>query len=582
MAVKTEPQSERERWYRHLVAAAGGLAQGSTTQGMLQGVCDTLVDVSRHVLGAWLYTFSSGHNGEIEQTYTAGLAPDFLSKTRKVADFCAWLTLHQQGEHRIIGAWLGPSEAPMGALGVVLDHSDYVDRVGADPLELFGKTVGGLLGQARLREQLRAAAEIDELTGLLNRSAVRAALKHVHARAERENSPYAILLFDLDGFKIVNDHYGHLAGDKVLVNVAHRLRHALRDGDWIGRWGGDEFLAVLPDIEVDEALSIADRACALMRARSIPLNDAAPICVTGTVGLACYPVDEVDPPRLIGLADAALYEAKQEGRDTVRRPTVRGRRLHTMAGRIAEALEYDRIRPAFQPIVDLSSGKTIGYEALARLVEPGSRPVVVDADEFIEVASLRHLIHHIDFRMFRAALHHCEQEREHGTYSLHFINISAGLLRQPDMIASLAELVARQRKWNGRKRCPIVLEITERDFVDSQQALAMLEPLIGQGARLALDDFGSGYASFRYLADLPVEFLKIEGLLVRQAASTDKCKAIVRGIRDVADELGVTTLAEGIEDAPTADLMQTMGIGLGQGRYFSAPLLAPGQPAMEG
>lgn len=291
-------------------------------------------------------------------------------------------------------------------------------------------------------------------------------------------------------------------------------------------------------------------------------------------GLACYPLDELEPRQLLGIADAALYEAKDTGRNRVQRPTARGRRIYTMASRIETALQSHGLQPAYQAIVDLRTGKTIGYQALARLIaNDAGHQGIIDAEEFIEVASLRHLIHRIDYSMFRSALRHCQEQVQCGVHLLHFINVSAGLLRQREMMNALTALLREQQSACGPGEHPVVVEITERDFIDSHQALEMLQPLVDQGVRLAIDDFGSGYSSFRYLVDLPIHFLKIEGRLVRQAPTITKARAVIRSIRYIARELQLVTLAEGIEDAATADHMRELGVDLGQGRFFAPPAL---------
>lgn len=569
------PDVERELLQTTLFGATAELAQQQDPALVLQGVCETLVRASPHILAAWLYTFDSPDDrGRIGALFAAGAVPEAVLSARRVDDLADYLEPQMLRGQQLMCFRLAASEVLAGGFGVTVDRSNYFERVGTEPLNLFGKVAGALLEQVTLRSRLREAAEYDELTGLLNRPAIQAALDHIHARAERENLPYAILLIDLDQFKAINDHYGHQTGDTVLAQVAQLLNGAVRHGDWVGRWGGEEFLILLPDAEADEAMGIAERARREVGSRTFMIEQQHALQLTISGGLACYPLDESEPTQLLGIADAALYEAKDNGRNRVQRPTARGRRIYTMASRIETALQSNGLQPAYQAIVDLRTDETIGYQALARLIANDTgHQGIIEAEEFIEVASLRHLIHRVDYSMFRSALRHCQYQVQSGVHLLHFINVSAGLLRQPDMMNALTALLREHQSTCGSGEHPVVVEITERDFIDSQQALEMLQPLVDQGVRLAIDDFGSGYSSFRYLVDLPVHFLKIEGRLVRQACTAAKAQAVIRSIRYVARELQVVTLAEGIEDSATADRMRELGVDLGQGRYFAPPVL---------
>ncbi|MEJ2686967.1 MAG: EAL domain-containing protein [Gammaproteobacteria bacterium] len=569
------PAVERELLQTTLFGATAELAQRQDPALVLQGVCETLVRASPHILAAWLYTFdSSDDRGRIGALYAAGAVPQAVLSAKRVDDLADYLAPQMLQGQQLMCFRLGASEVLAGGFGVTVNRSNYFERVGTEPLNLFGKVAGALLEQVTLRSRLREAAEYDDLTGLLNRPAIQAALDHIHARAEREQLPYAILLIDLDQFKTVNDHYGHQAGDAILAQVAQLLNNAVRHGDWVGRWGGEEFLILLPDAEADEAMGIADRARRAVGSRTFMIEQRRALQLTISGGLACYPLDELEPRQLLGIADAALYEAKDTGRNRVQRPTARGRRIYTMASRIETALQSDGLQPAYQAIVDLRTGRTIGYQALARLIANDTgHQGIIDAEEFIEVASLRHLIHRIDYSMFRSALRHCQEQVQCGVHVLHFINVSAGLLRQREMMNALTALLREHQSTCGPGEHPVVVEITERDFIDSHQALEMLHPLVDQGVRLAIDDFGSGYSSFRYLVDLPIHFLKIEGRLVRQAPTITKARAVIRSIRYIARELQLVTLAEGIEDAATADRMRELGVDLGQGRFFAPPAL---------
>lgn len=572
-----DPGIERDRVQSVLFQAVAELAQANDTGAVLQGVCDRLVDASPNILTAWVYLLGPpGGQVKLCEVHAAGARRSAIRRARSLPVLMRAVTpggLHE--DEQLMCFPLGEGVTVSGGIGVRVRPQNYLDVIGTDPLGHFAIVAGALLRQAQLRAHLRQLADYDELTGLMNRAAVQAALDHVHAQAERRGAPYALILLDVDHFKAINDNHGHAAGDLVLSWCAQSLRAVLRDQDWVGRWGGEEFLIVLPDAEAGEALQVANRVGAQISGQPFALEDGR-LQVTVSGGVASYPLDGINPGELLSLADAALYAAKDGGRNRVQRPTFDGRHRHTMAARIEDGLREDRFRPALQPIVDLRTTTLVGYEVLARLIDPVTRKPE-PAGSFIDVANQRHLVHHIDHRMFLAALEHLRRDvQAHGQPCMCFVNVSAALLRRPALIADLIEHVREHLTGMGTDTLPLVLEITERDFVDSVQARELLQPFIDLGVRLALDDFGSGYGSFRYLADLPISFLKIEGTLVRDAIEDAKCRAVVQGIRDIASELGLITLAEGIETREAAMLMNELGIDLGQGFCLGRPEVQQG------
>lgn len=571
---------ERSLLHKALLTATAALVREQDPQAAVQRACEALVAASPHVRMAWIALRQS--DLPIRALYSSSSAPAALAEAHSAEEMVAALDRSQgpQGDEQFVCIPFSDRNAELrGVVGVFADQADYFERVELDPFYVFADVCSALLKQAVLRQRLKALAEYDELTGLINRAAMRPILEHVHAHAKRDGQAYAVILFDLDQFKSVNDQYGHAVGDRVLAETAARARAALREGDWLARWGGEEFLALLPGAEADEALAVADRVrTEVGRAPFVQDSFSCKLNLSG--GVAAFPLDGSALEELISVADAALYEAKDSGRNRVQRPSRRGRRVYALAGQIEEALRTGRLVPAYQPIVELAGGRVVGQEVLARLVRAEG---VLDASEFIEIANLRHLVHQIDFQIFSRAVLHCRAQVENEEPGLlHFVNVSAGLLRRPDLIEALASNVkAAQDACMGRnvEQHPLVIEITERDFLDTREARRMLAPFVEMGVRLAIDDFGSGYSSFQYLADLPVDFLKIEGGLVRQAKHSKRGRAILRGIQDIARELGLTTLAEGVEKSDTAQMLREVGIDWVQGYYFGRPALEPDPPA---
>jgi EAL domain-containing protein (putative c-di-GMP-specific phosphodiesterase class I) len=292
--------------------------------------------------------------------------------------------------------------------------------------------------------------------------------------------------------------------------------------------------------------------------------------VTASFGTAIYPEDGTTVDRLLAASGAALHQAKSTGRNRV--VAASGLSPHWFGAglMLSEALRSGRVIPAYQPIVDLRSGEVVGEEALARIRTTSGK--LVPASAFIEAARELQLTHQIDRAIILSALDRCASQT--GRQRLKFVNISGNLLRHPDVVREMlakARAVCAGQPASVSSAMPIVIEVTERELLaDLAHARDLLRPFEDFGFRLALDDFGSGYSSYRYLADLPVSFLKIEGTLIRRIREK-RVRTIVQGIQHTAVELGIATLAEYVEDAEIADIVRELGIDLGQGYYFGPP-----------
>jgi len=425
----------------------------------------------------------------------------------------------------------------------------------------------------RQEKQALYLARHDPLTGLPNRAAVQAVLDKVHADAQRHSTPYTVLLLDLDRFKLINDNFGHSAGDRVLEGVVRVIEAAVRRSDWVGRWGGEEFICVLPGAERPESVEIAERVRAQVEAHPIEW-DSQRHEITCSVGMGCLPEDGGSIDELLTAADSTLYEAKRTGRNRVVSGPARRRGLLSIAGQIQSALRESRVVAAYQPIVDLQSRHTVGEEALARIASPQAGEQQ-EAGTFIEAASHLQLTHRIDHAVICSVIERCTCDVLTGRTLLHFVNVSADFLRHAELVADVME---RMRTACGR--CsdllggdkPLVIEVSESELqCDAGRAREALGPFLEFGLRVAVDDFGAGSSSFRYLADLPVSFLKIDGELVRRVRGEGRARTIVGGIGRLAAELGVRTIAEAVEDAETAAILGDLGIGWAQGYYFGTP-----------
>jgi diguanylate cyclase (GGDEF)-like protein len=420
-------------------------------------------------------------------------------------------------------------------------------------------------------------ASHDVLTGLPNRASMQEKLSLLHRSAARERMPYSLLLLDLDHFKAVNDRYGHASGDRVLVQCAYRIDHSLRGQDAVGRWGGEEFLCLLPLVPGETAENIAERVRTSVAADPVVCKGQH-IQVTASIGVATFPKDGREIDELLAKADAALYEAKRTGRNRVQVVTGSSHNVFGMASQIESALRSNRLRTAYQPIVDLRSGRICGEQALARIFTSDGR--ILEADRFVPAAEQLRLLHQVDRRVAQDAIGRCVSRslEGHASEAL-FVNFSGDLLGRPDLMQEILETMKRECARCGLlegMEKPMVVEISEREFVNGlKEAKQVLRPFLDAGVRLAIDDFGTGFASLTYLAELPISFIKLARPLVAQVCTGSRVRNILLGVQELANDLGMITLAEGIEDEATVQELTELGIHWGQGYYFGMPEVAP-------
>lgn len=451
------------------------------------------------------------------------------------------------------------------------------DQFGADDrafMELLAAWFGQILVEKYQREELESLAMTDVLTKLINRRAAEARFSEEFSCARREHQTFSIAICDLDRFKLINDHYGHDVGDEVLLQVARIMKSALREGDWVARWGGEEFIIFLHRADAASANFAMERLRLAIKGH--PVSTAhGPLEVTTSIGIGTFR-GEGDLATILSEADGCLFEAKRAGRDHVVMSDSSQRGTLWKAGMLQHALLDDRIVPAYQVIVDLRTNEIVADEALARLIEPDGR--IVPAGEFIEAAEGINLIHIVDEVIARQSMQRCAIDMRSGKAKpdfAHFINLSPQFLARRELVQAMLSQAAQHCQECGMVDVPVkpvVLEITERQLIGNfEDLIGDLRPLLDFGFRLALDDFGSGYSSFLYLASLPVSFLKIEGWMVRNMRDNAKVLGMVKSIIHLARDHGITTVAECVEDAATADLLRELGADWAQGYYFGRP-----------
>lgn len=449
------------------------------------------------------------------------------------------------------------------------------DAVDVAYMGLIADWLGNALHQSAQKELLQRIALTDPLTGLPNRRAAEERLKTERARTPRDGHGFALALADLDHFKMVNDRYGHAVGDEVLKAVARRFESGLREGDWVARWGGEEFLFVLHGGTVEEAASIMERLVGQARAMPIQTSVGA-ISLSFSAGVAAFGTNDSEILPMLEKIDHALYRAKADGRDQVR--TAAHSPVLWNSALLRQALAENRVRQVSQVIVDLQSGLAIADETLARIETATGE--MVEAEDFVDMAEGLGLMAEIDRQAIRNVMQRCVTRMDQGgaTDFAHFVNVSPQFLARHDLVEEMLNNAMGYCQTCGVMLGPvkpIVLELTERQRIVSLEKLrADLQPFIDFGFRLALDDFGSGYSSYLYLAHLPVSFLKIEGWLVSHMRQDRKVAGIVESLASFARKEGVLTVAEHVEDAETARILADMGVDYGQGWHFGRPQLA--------
>lgn len=422
-------------------------------------------------------------------------------------------------------------------------------------------------------QQLMHQASHDVLTGLANRSLLSDRIKQAIASAERSGRVAALLLLDLDCFKVINDSLGHPVGDALLQAVAERLCALVRKADTVARLGGDEFVIVLPGLlKVADASLVAGKVLSAL-ARPFVI-DHQELHIGVSIGISLYPQDGTHEEVLLKNVDLAMYRAKFEGRNKFHFYTeelnIHGRERLALASDLRGALERDELRLHYQPQVDLRSGEIVGVEALLRWQHPARG--ILSPVQFIPIAEETGLIIPIGAWVIKAA---CAQQRAWRVAGLPAVrvavNISAHQFRRHDLLAVVTEAL-QETAMEARY---LELELTETAIMqEPEKAIPVLLELKALGLHLALDDFGMGYSSLNYLRQFPLDNLKIDRSFVSDLTTSTHGVTIVKTIISLAHSLDLKVIAEGVETIAQLDLLNTYGCDEVQGFYFSKPVPA--------
>ncbi len=408
----------------------------------------------------------------------------------------------------------------------------------------------------------------DALTELPNRTLLSDRIRQSILMAQRNHHPFALMLMDLDRFKDINDTLGHQYGDLVLQQIAARVRDVLRESDTIARLGGDEFAVLLPKTELEQAKHIVNKLLQTIE-EPVIVNEQV-LHVGASVGITLYPQHGEDEITLMQRADVAMYVAKRNHLGfAVYDPSTDQHSLRNLAllGELRGAIERDDLLLYYQPKVDLKTDKVYGVEALVRWkhAEHG----IMYPDEFIPLAEQTGLIAPLSMWVLENGLEQCQKYRRDEMALDMAINLSARNLHDPKFPEKVTRLIDASCGDPRRVR----LEITETAIMaDPPKALEVLNTLSRMGVSLSIDDFGTGYSSLAHLKQMPVDELKIDKSFVLGMAEDENDAVIVRSIIDLAHNIGIRVVAEGVENEETYNLLNEMGCDAVQGRYVCGPL----------
>ena len=436
---------------------------------------------------------------------------------------------------------------------------------------LSALVVGHLVHMVHERSQLEHAAEYDGLTGLPRPELFNDRVSLAVSAAHQRKGLMAVMFVDLDRFKKVNDSLGHQVGNQLLQLVAKRLRRCVRDGDTVGRQGGDEFTILLPEIKED---ADARRVAAKIRSEFVEpfaIGDRR-LFVTASIGVALYPQDGLDPFTLLKNADAAMYRAKERGRDQWQLYTpelnAKADERLDLESALHTAIDDGKLELHYQPKVELESGRVVGVEALVRWNHEGK---YLPPETFIPLAEESGLVAPLGRWVMETA---CTQGKAWSDAG-HNITVAVNLSARQFQLQDIDDVVAKALRESGLDPSLLELELTESlALQDSESIRDILQNVKSMGVKCSIDDFGVGFSNLGYLGTLPIDKIKIDKSFVRRINSPDGKSALVVGIISLARGLGLEVVAEGVETKEELDFLRQHGCDQIQGYLFSRAIPA--------
>ena len=459
-----------------------------------------------------------------------------------------------------------------GYIGFDDCHSEREWRISETSiLVAIAASLGGAIKRQHTEDQMRHQAFHDALTGLPNRVLFDQRLSLCLAHARRSGELLGVLFLDLDRFKTINDTLGHAIGDQLLQQATQRLTTCLREEDTIARWGGDEFTIILPHLKSPEdAAQIAQRiARAFKPAFRLDHHD---LYITSSIGIALYPNNGIDAETLVKNADAALYRAKEQGRNNYQFYSIsinpKASELLTLENSLHHALENDEFVIYYQPQINIKTGKITQMEALLRWHHP--RLGLVSPATFIGLAEENGLIIPLGEWVLRAACTQNKAWQAMGISPIRIaVNLSARQFQQPNLLEQIQQILSETQL----NPCNLELEITETAAMqDVEYTTAVLHALRKMGIRISMDDFGAGYSSLGYLKKFPLHTLKIDRSFVQDLADSPDDLAIISAIITLGQGLNLNVVAEGVETQAQLEQLRSLNCVEMQGFWFSQPL----------
>lgn len=576
-----------------LLSLAGSLASASTVESVCDRLADAIPDVvGSDVGGVWLWRADEASFDLTSWTDTwvspgrRRIRAAELLNLRDLADDPRPIVIRAGDDDPVMDALLGEWGVEEGVavpiqlrgefLGMVAgssttSHDGEALEARMERLTALADHASTAIDSSRLLEQIKHQALHDPLTGLPNRLLAETTARQALERASDDDGIVGLLFVDLDRFKNVNDTLGHSAGDELIRLVAGRLQTCLPHDGFVARLGGDEFLVLLPGVgHIEGAVDVATRIIDTIK-RPFTVADQQ-VFISSSVGIACFPDHGGDYSVLMSHADTAMYDAKEYGRSTfavhaATHSDERHQRLE-LESQLHLAVEREELVVLYQPQVDLRSLEVVGVEALVRWNHPTRGLLVPGA--FLSMAEESGVIVDIDDWVRRHALAQAKAWFDAGRPVRMAFNLSTRDLRNPAIVDELGRLIAEVELPPSL----IELEITDRVVMSTDDLPSVLEHLRTLGTRMAIDDFGTGSSVISRLQRCPVDALKIDRSFISELAVPDPDTRLVNALISMAHALGLSVVAEGIEDQGQADILTGYGCDIGQGYLFGRPVPA--------
>ena len=542
--------------------AAEQQLQANLFMHSLEGIM--ICDAATHIVAVnQAFTDITGY----AQAEVMGKKPSVISSGRHDAAFYRQLWQQVRTEGRWQGEiWNRRKDGQLFLEWLTIN----VDRAPDGDVRHYYAIFSDITQRKATEQRLQHLTHHDALTDLPNRLLLRDRLQLALAEAQRHRTPLAVLYVDLDRFRNVNESLGHNVGDTLLVEVTHRLLQAVDDGVTVSRNGGDEFTVLLPEADADDAAHTAQK---LLDALSRPISlNGQQLVMPASIGIATFPADGQDVDALLQASDLAMYRAKQAGGNAFRFHSAALQQQVTALlqteNALHRALRDGEFHLCYQPQLAMSSGELVGCEALLRWHDPvvGMR----SPDEFVPVAEESGLILPLGAWVMKTAAAQCKAWRDAGLGQMTVaVNVSAVQFRQERFAEQVAQVLAE----SGLPAHALEIELTESAVADDpERAIALIQSLHDLGVRLSIDDFGTGYSSLSHLKRFSIDKLKIDQSFVRDLMTDSDSASIVQAVISMSADLGLTSIAEGVETPEQAAWLRQRGCDAAQGYLYAKPM----------